>query len=194
MKRTAKSAIATIRERDRDNRSARWFQDMIRQVGLNTNNPHRIMQSGIGKFVGSVVPGSMFLFLYDPKTKDRLPYYDTVPIVVVFQHAPGGFIGLNLHYLSPVLRYNLLLQLMLLVRDTTITSSTRMQLSWSLLQNANRFPGAEVCVKRYLYSHLQSRLLKINPVDWKTAVMLPIDNFVRASRLSVFTKSRRTIG
>jgi hypothetical protein len=56
--------------------------------------------------------GSMQMFMYDPKTKDKLPYYDTFPLVVVVGPAPGGFYGLNLHYLPPILRAKMLDALM----------------------------------------------------------------------------------
>jgi hypothetical protein len=188
-----KTGVLLIRERDNGEKSARWYRDMLHKVGLYTTNPMKAFHMGLGTPASSILIGAMYLYLYDPKTKDTLPYYDTAPLVVVFGSAPGGFVGLNLHYLSPVLRYNLLLRLMELVRSTNINSNTRMQLSWSVLRNSSRYPGADVCVKRYLYSHIKSRILRIDARDWKTAVMLPIENFVRATRLSVFNRSRRSI-
>ena len=44
--------------------------------------------------------GIMNLFGYDPKHKDRLPYYDTFPLILPLEPAKGGFIGLNFHYLN----------------------------------------------------------------------------------------------
>ena len=45
--------------------------------------------------------GIMNLFGYDPKHKERLPYYDTFPLIFPLEPAKGGFIGLNFHYLRP---------------------------------------------------------------------------------------------
>jgi hypothetical protein len=45
--------------------------------------------------------GIMNLFGYDPKHKDRLPYYDVFPLIFPLEPAKGGFIGLNFHYLQP---------------------------------------------------------------------------------------------
>ena len=54
----------------------------------------------------------MNMFFYDPKHKDTLPYYDRFPLSVIIGPAKGGFYGLNLHYLPPVLRAKMLDALM----------------------------------------------------------------------------------
>ena len=42
------------------------------------------------------------MFFYDPKYKKTLPYYDTFPLVLPLERIPGGFAGINFHYLRPV--------------------------------------------------------------------------------------------
>jgi len=34
--------------------------------------------------VDSVEPGGMYMFLYDPKTKAKLPYFDRFPLIFPF--------------------------------------------------------------------------------------------------------------
>src|SRR5690348_3007714 len=58
------------------------------------------------------VGGAMYLFRYNPKTKETLPYYDTFPLVIPVKLLPDGFHGLNLHYLPPMLRAKLMMALM----------------------------------------------------------------------------------
>ena len=45
--------------------------------------------------------GRLYQFVYDPKTKDKLLYYDKFPLSIMLEKAEGGFYGLNLHYLRP---------------------------------------------------------------------------------------------
>ena len=33
----------------------------------------------------------MYTFFYDPKTKDKLPYYDRFPVVIINEIYPDGF-------------------------------------------------------------------------------------------------------
>ena len=52
------------------------------------------------------------MFIYDPKLKDKLPYYDTFPLVLPVEQYKDGFLGINLHYLSIPMRMRLLDRLM----------------------------------------------------------------------------------
>ena len=171
-------------------KSARWYMDLIRELGLSTIQTQRVFRSNIGEFVSNIMIGEMYIFTYDPKTKDKLPYYDTVPLVIPFNKVAGGFHGLNFHYLPPMLRMRLLTQLLKLTDKKNISETTRLRLSWSLLNNAARFPGVHACVKKYLYSQMESRIMKIYPKDWKKTVMLPIDNFKKETKQRVYNDSR----
>ena len=51
--------------------------------------------------------GALYFFVYDPKTKADLPYYDRFPLVLPLKREPDGFLGLNLHYLPIPLRIKL---------------------------------------------------------------------------------------
>jgi hypothetical protein len=177
-------------------KSARWYQDKIRQLQLfrKDQDPWKVMrEEEIGTQRSQLRYGFMYLYNYDPKTKDKLPYYDTWPLVLPFDTAPGGFVGLNFHYLPPVIRFKLLARLM---EYTTrgYTDSERFYVSWSLLKQAAKFPTVRPCVKRYLYNHIDSRtFLKINSDDWKLAVMLPLARFEKETDMTVWKRSMKGI-
>lgn len=181
----------TNRQRETPGSTERWYQDMVKRLGAGRGN--KTLQSDIGEFTGSAQVGSMYVFSYDPKLADVLPYYDTVPVVVPFRIVSDGFYGLNFHYLAPMLRTALLDRMIDLTASQPLTNTTRMSLTWRLLNNASRFPGVNTSVKRYLYSQIGSRLLKVYPKDWKKTILLPIDNFEKSSRTSVFRNSRSKI-
>ena len=98
-------APMSIRNNVADARS--WMQDNVTTVTTN-----KILSGDRQRMTDSPSPGRMYMFSYDPKTKDKLPYYDRFPLVFPFDSAPGGFMGLNLHYLSPMLRARFLDKLM----------------------------------------------------------------------------------
>lgn len=182
-----------LRDRETPTSSARWYQDMIRKLGMGNIQPQKVMRSDIGEFVTNITVGSMYLFMYDPKMSATLPYYDTLPVVVTFRKVPDGFYGLNLHYLPPLLRLKLLDRMMELVNDESMGEKTRMIVTWKLLSNVARYPGTNVAVKQYLYEQVGSKIMKIYPKDWRKTIMLPIDNFQKASRNQVFQDARSKI-
>lgn len=168
--------------------AVRWYQDAIRKLGLNRLTPVTALRSGIGEFVNNLRLGDMYMFMYDPKTKESLPYYDMAPLVIMFNKTPDGFIGLNLHYISPLSRQFLLNRLLKYTTTKTISEQTRFRLTWSLL---SQYPDTDVCVKRYLYNNLQSRILKISPEHWQKAIMLPVDKFANVSKQKLYADARR---
>jgi hypothetical protein len=126
------------------------------------------------------------MFLYDPKYKDVLPYYDTVPLVLPFSKTPDGFIGINLHYLPYSARFRLLGDLKQLASDKKINEFTKIKISWQILNSSSKYLAATSAVKRYLNAHLRSRFLKVNFEDWETAAMLPVEGFRKRSKNRVW--------
>lgn len=156
-----------------------WYIKEAKQVAFGLR-PTQALQNK--KLTKSPIPGNMYLFLYDPKHKDTLPYYDTVPLVIPFRTVPGGFLGINLHYLPYGSRLQILDQLGKLVTNNKITENTKIRLSWQIIENSSKLDPVKSCVKHYLSSQMRSSFLKINYTDWKTAVMLPLQNFKQGKK------------
>ena len=133
--------------------------------------------------------GRMYFYFYDPKTKDSLPYYDKFPLVIPIERYPDGFLGLNLHYISPKQRILLLDKLSTLLTDDNYDEKTRLRISYDYLSRASRMYQAKPCIKRYLFSHIQSRFLEITADEWDIAVMLPVESFAKAKKNKVWSES-----
>lgn len=174
-------------------KSRQWYQAQIRRLGLNTLTPNKALSSGIGNLVTNVEPGKMYLFMYNPKLKGILPYYDEFPLVLPFNKIPGGFLGINLHYLPPLLRMKLLDSLLKLADTSTMNNRTKLQMSWNIIGDFSRFPEVKPCVKKYLFSNVQSRFLSVNPQDWRAAIFLPLESFQGESKSTVHKLSREKI-
>jgi hypothetical protein len=63
--------------------------------------------------------------------------------------------------------------------------------SYSYLAGASKAFEATPCIKRYLYSHIQSRFLEISADEWDIAAMLPVETFVGATTSKVYADSRK---
>lgn len=154
-------------------------------------DPMRLIRSSADKNVNKILPGELYLFAYDPKHADTLPFYDAYPLVFPFRRLGDGFIGLNLHYLPYRYRIMLLDRLDGFKTTKGLTENTRLKLSWETISGASKFKWAEPCVHRYLLSQVRSPFKRIDPVDWGTALMLPVERFVGANKQKVWTESLR---
>lgn len=172
-------------------RSYTWYRNQVRNLATGISGTQLLKNDQLSN---RVMPGEMYLFIYDPKHKETLPYYDTVPLVLPFRRLPDGFLGINLHYLPYLARFNLLRDLNTLARDNRLTNDKRLMLSWQLLNSSSKYLSATACVKHYLNSHLQSRFLKINYDDWITAAMLPVENFKKAKPEKVWADTKQKYG
>lgn len=118
--------------------------------------------------------GNMYMFFYDPKHKDTLPYYDGFPLIIMLGPAPNGFYGLNLHYLPPVLRAKLL--------D-------------AILAESGKIPQRYLApaMKHYLTQHVRSRFALVDEPEWEIATFLPMADWNKASATKVYSDSRKKL-
>jgi hypothetical protein len=172
-------------------KSYQWYRDQVRNLGSNLSGIQLIRNE---KLSSRIVPGNMYLFMYDPKYKETLPYYDAVPLVLPFSTVPDGFLGINLHYLPYLARFRLLGELSKLTTDKKITEKTRIEISWQILNSSSKYLAATACVKHYLNDHLRSRFLKINYNDWITASMLPVESFRKVKKEKVWQETKKKNG
>jgi hypothetical protein len=168
-------------------RARQWIRQKVKDLAnirrtIMRDNQRKVTLPWIGK---------MYFYFYDPKTKDTLPYYDKFPLVIPIEHYKDGFLGLNLHYIHPRQRLLLLDSLSEYATNNRYDSTTRLRLSYSLLARASKHPQFSACLKRYLYSHVQSQFLEINADEWDIAVLLPAENFAKAEKGFVFADSRK---
>ena len=145
------------------------------------------------RLVTNVGIGRMYLFMYDPKTKDDLPYFDRFPLIFPFQKVTGGFYGVNMHYLPHILRARLMDALYTVANNKANDDTTKLRLSYQVLDSASKFRYFKPCVKHYLNNHVKSRFLWVPAEQWDTALFLPLERFVGANKQQVWRDSRRMV-
>ena len=137
--------------------------------------------------------GKMYLFNYDPKLKEKLPYYDTYPLVFPIEYYGDSFLGINLHYLPPMMRAKLMNALERTLNNNKYNKTTKLVISYQILNGAARYKYFKPCVKKYLFSHIRSPFLYIAPDEWNIVAVLPTDRFVGASRSKVHRDSQMAV-
>ena len=81
----------------RTKQSRDWFRKKVQNM-RGINRRALMGEDPITKTADSIT-GSMYMFFYDAKHRDKLPYWDSFPLVIAVGPAEKGFYGLNLHYL-----------------------------------------------------------------------------------------------
>lgn len=164
--------------------SAEWFKEKINSMSRASYKPQNILANE-DLIRRRVRIGNLYLFLYDPKTKNQLPYYDTFPLVYPYRKAEGGFVGYNLHYLPPMLRFKVMGTL-LNVQQYGTREEKKIAYSYGVLSanEANKY--FEPCIRKYLSSQMRSNFILIPPEDWLSAALLPTERFVKASTAKIW--------
>jgi hypothetical protein len=179
--------------------SREWFRNQART--LSGTSASRLIRSNAARLTEKPLLGRMYLFQYDPKGKKTLPYYDRFPLIFPiassrtsgFAASGGSFLGINLHYLPLPLRARLMDALYKTATTKEIDETTRLKISYQILQQASRYRFFKPCIKRYLISHVQSKFFYIEPTEWEMALFLPIDRFVGANKQRIYADSRSRI-
>ena len=169
-----------------------WYLKELQGLVMNRQ---RILRDNETIKKSRLLPGRMFMFIYDPKHKDTLPYYDRFPLVMVVEKVKGhpGFYGLNLHYLDYRTRGILLGKLLEFANNKKFDETTRLQLSYNMLKSAGKLSAFKPCFKHYLPGQIQSQIKLVPAEYWETASFFPSEQFKKASKKQVFSDSRRMI-
>ena len=172
----------------RSKESRAWFMNKAKNLNVSRS---KLMKEEPIELRSRPAVGRMYMYFYDPKTKDTLPYYDRFPLIIMVGPAPKGFMGLNLHYLPLDVRAKFLDALLGTINNERYDESTRFRLSYDMLKRASRLRAFRPCLKRYLSSHVRSRLALVPAPEWEIATFLPTADFEKASSSEVYKDSRR---
>lgn len=174
-------------------RSTSWFNKQVSSLAQQNITPNQVIKGNPSQNTTTIQPGSLYMYAYDPKTKEDLPYYDRFPLVFPFRKTADGFYGLNMHYLPYDLRIYLLDALLTFKNNSRWDETTKLKYSWALIDGVSKYKAAHPCVKQYLNSHVRSQFRRVSSADWATAMLLPVERFVGASKQQVWSDSRKKI-
>lgn len=166
-----------------------WF----RKKGNNIKNatPERMFSEKDSATTTRILPGYMYMFLYNAKWKDELPYWDKFPLIFPLEKYKDGFLGINLHYLDKRTRARLMDTLYEVLSNDKYDERTKLMINYQILKGLAKKGIIKAIIKRYLYSHVESRFIKIPANEWDIALFLPTARFQKASEQEVWADSKR---
>lgn len=182
-----KESLAKEGMKVRTNASRDWLRAKVKSLRPSRNE----LLSDRRRLKTTSIVGKMYFYFYNPKTADKLEYYDTFPLVIPIEMYPDGFLGLNLHYIHPKYRITLLDKLSETASNSNYDEKTKLRISYDYLKRASNTFEATPCIKRYLFSHVESRFLEISADEWDIAALLPVESFVKKSQVQVWADSRK---
>ena len=170
------SVFDTIKRQagDRD-LSLNWYKKKIGELS-NRISVSRLMRDG--KVRKTPRYNRLHFFRYDPKLKATLPYYDMFPLVMPIQTAPGGFLGINFHYLPIPARMKLLETL----------DKRNFTGDYSKLKNVRYIKPT---IKHYLKRQFVSGFLDLDEEDYAPAIFMPVAQWKKAGQSTVWKDSRK---
>lgn len=145
--------------------------------------------------------GKLYLFRYNPKMKKEMRYYDELPLVLIFRILNDGFIGLNLHYITPERRIQLLAYLF---KYKILSNDQIVALNINYTKIKNNSKGIDKpCIHRYLMQRVTSRFVLLEIDEWFTLdrngklynciITLPIEKFRKKNKEFVWKESEKII-
>lgn len=156
---------------------AKWIMEKAHEVPAA--KARKMLISNDQRIADSTIVGKMYFFKYDPKLKASLPKYDKYPMAIAIEQYNGGFLGLNLHYLSVSERQVYVDRLLEYKNNDYMDFRTRLKISYDLISTTRKLKlMAKPCVKRYLFNHCRSHFIEIYPSEYDKAVQLPIEDWV----------------
>ena len=180
------SVFDTIKMKAGDtDRSNNWYRGQVNRIASGTTARELFRQ---GKLARRPSVGRLNLFGYNPKMRKTLPYYDIFPLVLPLEGISGGFIGMNFHYLPPLLRTRLLERMQATATDRDFDKNTKFDVTYN---DVKRLSIVKPTIKKYLYAYCQTGFLRINADEAAIAIYLPVQRFKKASDAVVYSDSRK---
>ena len=176
----------------KEQQSRTWYRDTASK--FKTVNEKSLMRGDTDRIRSQPTIGHMYMFYYDAKHKETLPYFDRFPMIFPYKKVKGGFMGINLHYLPHILRAKLMDSLYDISSNDLYDETTKLRMSYNILSSASKYKWFKPCIKHYLTTQVRSRFLYVYPAEWDIALFLPLERFSGASKSKVWSDSKKLIG
>ena len=167
-------------------KSTQWYREKIKEFGT----PGAMDLIRDGKRNTRPFFGRLNMFIYDPKFKKTLPYYDTFPLVLPLENYTDGFLGINMHYLPIPLRIKLLDRLVDFSNDTNFDAGTALIVEY---QKVKKIRLVKPTIHKYLAGQVKSQFRRIDADEFMIATLLPVQRFKKGSANEVWKDSRGMI-
>lgn len=169
-----------------------WYRKYCssKLTGINTFND--VKNTGEAISMTKLRLGNIYTFMYSPKHKDTLPYYDSTPMIIPFKDLGSTFYAFNLHYL-PYAQRAMAMDALFKISNSNRTGQQVLQDKYEVIMAMSKSSLFKPCVKQYLKSNVRSRFLEFKPEHWELAIFLPIASFKKMSESKVHKESMASV-
>lgn len=187
----AKGSVAGILP-GRDKKAREWFRNRGRRTNVEASKIIKESRNA-NRVRIEISTGRMYLFKYDPKTKDKLPYWDQYPLVFPIKKYPQHFLALNLHYAPPTYRAKIMDLLWEITNNKKYDQSTKIMLTYAMMQSLSKLRPLQPCLKMYLMDHVRSSIVEVYAPEWDFTIFLPLAKWQKNSAAKVYRDFKKKI-
>ena len=156
----------------REKESIEWYRNVLKKtVGKKYSESYN-------KKRRRIQPGEIIHFEYkNPKTRDKLKWWDAHPLSIIFRMNDRKIWGINLHYV-PIPMRKLLIQKVIKLNKLRIKSNMRFTLQWNDIKEFLYRNGlAELMTKSYITNRITD-LDYVKYEDWYYVIHLRSEQFI----------------
>lgn len=158
-------------------RSLTWFKNHVDQFVRRATYNQAVE---LGKLTTRPVVGKLYLYKYDPKWKEELPIYDTMPLVLITRKTEHGWYGINFHYMPMMARLKIMNELYKTYEGPE-TEFKKLKINWNkamaIGEAVGKTEALQDSIKQYLGSHVVSPMVDVSPKHWSMIIFLPLQRF-----------------
>jgi hypothetical protein len=134
--------------------------------------------------------GKLYFFFYnEPLYRDKLPFYDTFPLLLLLHRKGSNIFGCNLHYLPPRIRLSKFLELMQYTNQNKLSWRTNIVLDYDKLINSDTWDILRPTFRQYRLNRIQGNCINIPAQDWPIAINLPVERFKKMDRRTIWNRT-----
>ena len=130
-----------------------------------------------GERVNRILSGNMYYFKYLAEPTN--PYYDRFPLIFVVKKRGQLFEGINFHYMHLKYRTQLLddIRPFFDEKDLSVDTRLRVKAFRQIILTSRKYRFARAVYHRYRQENIRSKIIKISPLSWDTAILEEAEKF-----------------
>ena len=128
--------------------------------------------------------GKLYMYVYDPKYKDTLPYYDILALIVLTSFKPPYINGFNIHYIPFLNRLQFMKSVMQKLKNGKKLKYKDIKRAWQKAKLPERL--VKYAYRTYLISHIRSNIKVFDYDDYYPIVKETSGKFKKLQDAAIF--------
>lgn len=130
--------------------------------------------------------GQILHYVYNPKYKDSLPFWDQYPTIIVLNQNSRYVLGLNIHFVPTAIRKKII-HFLLKKNVHNIKKGKPIQASYLLFKSLLRKLNATICIRKYIKIRMSNNC--VVPTSYESY----IDSAIKLNTKKIYGMSQDAI-